>query len=206
MANGILYVLTNDAMPGVVKIGKTKTSIQQRLKELDSTGVPLPFRCYYAVEVEDCDVKERKVHDIFADHRVRPNREFFNIAPERVVSALSMLGTEVKMSNDMIDHDGNVVQTQQQSSSDSKRFDFGAYQIPVGATLVFTRDSKETCQVSKDASNVLYSDGKTYSLSELARKLMEKRGYNWKQYRGPSFFKYNDEVLSDIKARLDSDD
>ncbi|MFT7387743.1 MAG: hypothetical protein ACI8VC_000984 [Candidatus Endobugula sp.] len=41
---GIVYVLTNPAMPGIVKIGKTsRDSVDARLNELYSTGVPVPF-------------------------------------------------------------------------------------------------------------------------------------------------------------------
>ena len=46
---GIVYVLTNPAMPGIVKIGKTsRGSIDARLNELYSTGVPVPFECAFA--------------------------------------------------------------------------------------------------------------------------------------------------------------
>ena len=34
---GKVYVLTNDLMPGIVKIGYTTQSIIERLKELDAT-------------------------------------------------------------------------------------------------------------------------------------------------------------------------
>jgi hypothetical protein len=44
----IVYVLTNEAM---VKIGRTTTSVEQRIKELDNTSLPLPFQCFYAAEV-----------------------------------------------------------------------------------------------------------------------------------------------------------
>ena len=41
----IVYVLTNQAMPGIVKIGMTeRDDVQRRMNELYSTGVPLPFR------------------------------------------------------------------------------------------------------------------------------------------------------------------
>ena len=43
---GIVYVLSNEAMPGLVKIGLTQRSeLEVRLNELYSTGVPLPFTC-----------------------------------------------------------------------------------------------------------------------------------------------------------------
>ena len=52
MSEGIIYVFVNEAMPGYVKIGKT-TNLEQRLKQLYSTPVPLPFECIYAAKVAD---------------------------------------------------------------------------------------------------------------------------------------------------------
>lgn len=41
-------------MPGIVKIGKTsRESVDRRLNELYSTGVPVPFECTFAGRVED---------------------------------------------------------------------------------------------------------------------------------------------------------
>lgn len=58
---GIVYVLSNPAFDAYVKVGRT-IDLEQRLRQLDNTSVPLPFRCVFAVEVED-DVKvERLVH------------------------------------------------------------------------------------------------------------------------------------------------
>jgi hypothetical protein len=51
---GIVYVLTNPAMPGLVKIGKTsQNEVSARISQLYTTGVPLPFDCEYAVKVAD---------------------------------------------------------------------------------------------------------------------------------------------------------
>ena len=50
----IVYVLTNPAMPGLVKIGMTdKDDVQQRMNQLFSTGVPFPFECVIAREIDD---------------------------------------------------------------------------------------------------------------------------------------------------------
>lgn len=50
---GIVYLLTNPAMPGLVKIGMTeRDSMDARLRELYSTGVPVPFECQYACKVQ----------------------------------------------------------------------------------------------------------------------------------------------------------
>ena len=40
----IYYVLVNESMPGLVKIGKTTQSVEKRMKELSSpTGIASPF-------------------------------------------------------------------------------------------------------------------------------------------------------------------
>tara|TARA_B100000780_G_scaffold162481_1_gene113595 strand:+ start:237 stop:377 length:141 start_codon:yes stop_codon:yes gene_type:complete len=41
-----VYVLTNDSMPGLVKIGRTSGSIEKRMRDLYKTGVPIPFNCF----------------------------------------------------------------------------------------------------------------------------------------------------------------
>ncbi len=49
----IIYILTNEAMHGLVKIGYTQ-NLEQRMRELSApSGVPLPFECHYAAEVPD---------------------------------------------------------------------------------------------------------------------------------------------------------
>ncbi len=56
----VIYVLTNEAMPGLVKIGLTAESLESRLAQLSSaTGVPLPFEVFFAAEVEDSAHIER---------------------------------------------------------------------------------------------------------------------------------------------------
>ena len=61
-----VYILINEAMPGYIKIGRTSTSVEQRMKELDKTSVPLPFQCYYAARVEDDQTLERTLHAALA--------------------------------------------------------------------------------------------------------------------------------------------
>lgn len=49
----IVYLLTNPAMPGLVKIEKTTSyDPKVRMGELYSTGVPVPFECAKALRVE----------------------------------------------------------------------------------------------------------------------------------------------------------
>ena len=44
---GYVYILTNPSFrEDWVKIGMSSVSVEQRVKQLDSTGVPLPFERY----------------------------------------------------------------------------------------------------------------------------------------------------------------
>jgi hypothetical protein len=42
----IVYILTNEAMPGLIKIGCTNVELASRIKQLYTTGVPLPFELF----------------------------------------------------------------------------------------------------------------------------------------------------------------
>jgi hypothetical protein len=49
MEYGIVYLLTNPVMPGLVKIGMTaQEDIDRRMRELYTTDVPVPFECQFA--------------------------------------------------------------------------------------------------------------------------------------------------------------
>ena len=54
----IVYILINQSMPDTIKIGITD-NLERRMRELDNTSTPLPFECYYAVEVQDAKVIEK---------------------------------------------------------------------------------------------------------------------------------------------------
>ncbi len=86
---GIVYIFENDSYPGLVKIGKTSKSVSLRLSQLNTTGVPCPFRCAYAAFVEDMSKVESLLHDKFKQYRVNSQREFFKIDARSVHRELS---------------------------------------------------------------------------------------------------------------------
>ena len=93
----IVYVLTNPAMPGLVKIGLTnQADVRQRMKQLYDTATPLPFDCVIAWElapqITAADA-EHAFHSILAPHRVNPSREFFEIddPEQQVVPSVRLL-------------------------------------------------------------------------------------------------------------------
>lgn len=84
---GYVYVLTNPAMPGVVKIGRTRRDPRTRLRELSSaTGVPVPFRLAGAVRAKDADAAEREIHERLRHKRVSRRREFFRCDAEEALA------------------------------------------------------------------------------------------------------------------------
>ena len=90
----IVYVLTNPAMPGIVKIGMTdRPDVRRRMGDLYSTGVPLPFDCVIAREIEDREASEieRALHTAFGPNRINPSREFFQVESEQVEVLLRVM-------------------------------------------------------------------------------------------------------------------
>lgn len=97
-APGWVYILTNEAMPGLVKIGCTTRNPKERAAELSSSsGVPLPFVVGWARAVSDCAYVEKAVHRMLDDRRVNGKRESFRVdvaTAQQVIEAAagSMLG------------------------------------------------------------------------------------------------------------------
>ena len=92
--SNIVYVLTNPAMPGIVKIGMTDNpDVQLRMGQLYTTGVPFPFDCVIAREIEDREAAEIEsaLHTAFGPHRLNPSREFFQLEPEQVEVLLRVM-------------------------------------------------------------------------------------------------------------------
>lgn len=88
MSKGYVYVLTNEYMPGLVKIGKTTRNPEGRANELYQTGVPAPFRVAFEVICPDCGEVEAWVHRDLAPHRVNSSREFFKVDVAAAIRAL----------------------------------------------------------------------------------------------------------------------
>ena len=94
---GFVYILTNPSFQADwVKIGKTAKSVEQRVKDLDGTAVPLPFEIYATLKTCKYSEVEKAIHetiDSLTDKRIRQNREFFNITPPEALNILKRLAT-----------------------------------------------------------------------------------------------------------------
>lgn len=75
---GWVYIMSNEYMPGIYKIGMTTTSPEVRAKELSSaTGVPSPFKVEAAYHCQDPSYAEKEIHDALSEYRINNSREFF---------------------------------------------------------------------------------------------------------------------------------
>lgn len=196
--NEIIYILINEAMPGYVKIGKTTTDLERRVRELDTTSVPLPFECFYACIVKNASFVEQQLHDTFLDHRVRSNREFFEISPERVVSALKLAEIEnVTPKKDFVETKEDQ-QALNQARARRTIFNFKMVDIPTGAELVFSRNENIKAKVI-DNRSVEYN-GEITSLSLSARKIL---GYDY-GVAGTDYWMYEGETLDERRRRFEN--
>jgi hypothetical protein len=202
MTKGVVYVLSNPAMDGYIKIGKT-TNLEQRLKSLDNTSTPLPFRCIFAIEVEDMDQVERLAHQAFKRDRVRSNREFFEIDEEQAVAALKMTGgRNVTPANDLAEDD-EALDALDKATQKRSRFKFSMLDIRPGEELEYVRDSSVIAKVIDDIS--IEVDGNVTSLSQAALELLHREGIEWKTVAGPKYWTFGGVTLSELRHRLEDE-
>lgn len=197
----IIYILINEAMPGYVKIGHT-CNLEQRIRSLDTTSVPLPFECFYACTVRDAQFVERQLHDAFLDHRVRSSREFFEVAPERVVSALKLAAIEnVTPGQDYVESKEDQ-QALNEARTRRAMFNFRMVDIPVGAELHFTNDeTKVATVVALSGQRTILFEGEETSPSGAAQKILGSPSL-----AGTLYWMYEGETLDERRRRLEVGD
>ena len=199
----IVYVLTNEAMPGLAKIGRTTDSVEARLTNLSShTGVPLAFECYFAAEVTDGGRMERILHQLFAEYRLNPRREFFKLDPEKVVLAIS-----IGMFKEVTPGGAQVEPEEQEALEKVKarrpRIRLDAIGIKPGDILQFSRDESIRAVVVYDGR--LEYDGETLSPSAAALKALHKLGYKTPTASGSEHWMFEGELLDERRRRMESE-
>lgn len=202
----IVYILTNEAMEGMVKIGRTTTSIEQRIRELDNTSVPLPFQCFYAGEVGNSALVEGKLHRIFSDKRIRTNREFFRVDPNQVREAIQLAELrDITPRGDVVVDASDVQALQKAVTSEDRRarLRFSELNIPMGAVLTFTKDEAVTARIVADGK--VEFENEVMSPSAAALILVKRLGYNWSAVSGSAFWQFEGETLMARRLRLEDE-
>ncbi|MGZ9712095.1 GIY-YIG nuclease family protein [Glaciimonas sp. GNP009] len=174
-SNQIVYVLTNPAMVGLVKIGKTSQfEVEERMKQLYGTGVPVPFECAFACQVKDASEVEKALHYAFGKTRINPSREFFRIEPDRVIAVLKLLKVDditVQFEQQLTKELDAVDKQSGQNLKNTKRpfMNFHALGIPDGSVLV-SKDG--AMQVTVAGERKVNFEGAVCSLIVPTRKLL----------------------------------
>jgi len=195
----IVYVLSNPAFDRYVKVGRT-SDLEQRLRQLDNTSVPLPFRCEFAIEVNDEVEAERLVHQAFADVRVRSSREFFEIEPQRVIAALKLTGGKDVTPKEDVAEDAEGIEALERTVAKRRSYSFDDAHVSIGDVLVYTRDESVTATVVADKK--IEFEGEVISLSRAALTLLHRDGYKWKQANGWAYWMKDGETMGERVERF----
>lgn len=191
----VVYVLSNPAMPGLVKIGWTASEdAAARIAQLYSTGVPFPFKLEFACRVQNADEVERALHRAFAPNRVNPKREFFSIEADQAIAILKLLHVEDATK----ELDAVPTQIAEQEIEAGAHFaarrpnlNFVEMGIPVGAALTFTDGNSEVVVVGP--KKVRLEDDEM-SLTAATRKLLN---LDYSVAPGP-YWTYGGRLIRDI--------
>jgi hypothetical protein len=192
----IVYVITNPAMPGLVKIGRTSgEDAGLRISQLYSSGVPFPFKLEFACRVEKAEEVEQALHRAFAPNRVNPKREFFSIDPEQAIAILRLLHVEDATAE--IGQAPTPIQTEEVRAGEEyeaarrPNLNFVEMGIPLGSSLTF-EDGETTVSVVAPRKVRLGED--EMSLTAATRKLL---GLSYSVQPGPHWT-FNGRSLREI--------
>ncbi len=171
----IVYVVTNPAMPGLVKIGKTtQAEADVRLGQLFNTSVPFPFKLEFACRVINPDEVERALHVAFAPHRVNPRREFFEIDSTQAVAILKLLHTQDATEEVSIQIEGGNKSDSAAGEAYSRKrrpnLNFTEMGIPIGSELSFV--GMDATATVVEPKKVRFQD-RIMSLTEATRTALE---------------------------------
>jgi hypothetical protein len=200
MEYGIVYLLTNPVMPGLVKIGMTtREDMDARMKELYSTGVPVPFVCQFACKVKkaDCVRIEKALHKAFNPQRINANREFFRIQVEQAKAILELFHHE-DVTEDVSDEIENDLTEDDKAATENakvRRPALNFYEMGIQKGDVLLWKENPSISVVIDSERKVIYNGEETSISALSARL---KGYNTKHIAPGKYWTFKDRTLDDI--------
>ena len=88
-----VYVLSNPAQPGILKIGYTSNTPEERARQLsNATGVALPYVVEYAYSCWNGLELEKDIHERLNEYRLTKQREFFQMDLEEAKEIIGEIG------------------------------------------------------------------------------------------------------------------
>ena len=218
MANkepGYVYILTNPSFrEDWVKIGMTQ-NMEERLRTLDTTALPLPFKKYATLQTSKYEKAEKHVHhfiETFTNLRIRDKREFFNVKPEQ---ALKIFCEVAELLDDAIvtkyDEKGRPTQiypipcpdkpdnTVPVKPAPRKPFEFSMIGLKEGDVVTFDPLKLDVKVCGKN--KVIYK-GNNYTLTGFCKAFLPDNMRNTSEaYQGPKYFSHQGETLWKLRLR-----
>ena len=88
-----VYILSNPAMPDMVKIGYTAKDPFSRAHQISrGTGIPLGFEVEWAYKCFKGERIEQEVHKVFKKQRVNTQKEFFRVSLNEAKQVIEQIG------------------------------------------------------------------------------------------------------------------
>ena len=99
-ANGYIYCFSNPSMPGLLLVGKTKSTPLIILGEANASGTwgpPTLYKIEFAKKVSDASGKLKNLHTLLEQYteRIDHSRDFFRVSPEEVRKLCDLMDGEM---------------------------------------------------------------------------------------------------------------
>jgi len=153
---GWVYIISNEAMPGLLKVGFSTKDPHLRAQELSSTGAPLPYTVLYDVLLRAPRDAEQSIHKHLKDKRA--GKEWFRCTLHEAVAAVRTVSNGLVIAE-------NMSKACESALSQAERSSAGTYQraaVALRPKWVYSESSgrlthKETGRIF--TSNQYHYDG-----------------------------------------------
>jgi hypothetical protein len=178
MADGYIYCLTHPSMPGILKVGMTERTPEDRVKELFTTSLPFPFNIEFAKRIKDPKMTEAKIHNILENvsERINSRREFFRVSPSIVRMLFDLVDGEMWVTPDkeIIDNDNSIDNSNSNNINNIEVQKYNTTSHKNKQFVIKKSRSKQEYIVSKaKKSKLITQQCVKYNLSEIRDTLSE---------------------------------
>lgn len=166
---GWVYIISNRAMPGLVKIGFSTKDPHLRAEELNHTGAPYPYAVEFDVLVAGPRGYEQLIHTELNDKR--EGKEWFRCSVAEAIAAVrKVIGTESLLTNTASPVEQNCIMPDVRISGPTKCDYYGCTSMAAG---VF-----EKCNFCEDHLAKTRGQARDYAIQKLKEEIAEysKRG------------------------------
>lgn len=185
---GTAFILTNDAMPGFARVEfTTKDDVANKIRKINGSDLPIPFRLYFAAKVNDCGLLDRNLHYLFADHCDTRTSSFFRINPDLLRAAIELAATAVVKFTDEelgIAPEMRARMEQIRATHDASRF--GAFSAQADSVLHFSKDTTITCTVL--GNGLVQYDGDAITPAEATLRALQQIGFDWAEVSATDYW------------------